>query len=44
MEVMFSKCPVCGKKDFRYRLKTIDYVCNKCGHVWTKELKEEGEE
>lgn len=33
-EVICDKCPKCGKKDFRHRVKTDDFICNKCGNHW----------
>jgi ribosomal protein L37AE/L43A len=39
MEVIL-RCPQCGKSDSRYRLKTEDHVCNKCGKVWKVDVKE----
>lgn len=30
------RCPECDSGQFYYRVKTDDYVCQKCGHIWKK--------
>jgi len=30
------RCPSCGIKQMRFRIKTNDYVCNKCGEIVEK--------
>lgn len=33
------KCPNCGWGWVRYRLRTDDFICTHCGHVFKKETK-----
>lgn len=34
------RCPICQSGQIRYRLKTRDKVCNKCGNIYKEEPKE----
>ena len=41
---MKVKCPVCGSRVVFFRIRTQDYVCRRCGSVFSKELANEEKE
>jgi ribosomal protein L37AE/L43A len=32
------QCPQCKSQEIRYRMRTNDYWCRRCGHVFRKEV------
>lgn len=34
-----NRCPECTSTQTLFRIKTNEFVCRSCGHIWPKELK-----